>query len=394
MEFKLNRAWVEINLDNIIHNVRKIREVTNKNAKLMAVVKADAYGHGVKEVAQAILETKFIDRFAVSMLDEAIELRKLGIKVPILVLGYTDPRRSEEIVFFDITQSIFEQELAKSISNAAVRLNKIAKVHVKVDTGMSRIGFLPGYRAVKEIKQILTLKNIIIEGMFTHFSSADEESRDFTNQQYEYFVSLNNELNRIGIHIPTLHAANSAAIICYPNTHLNMVRAGLILYGMYPSDTVRKQSKIDIKPAMTFKANIIQIKAVPPGTGISYNRTYVTDKETIIATLSVGYADGLTRNLSNKGQVLVAGQKAEIIGRICMDQCMIDITNIKGEVNVGDEVVIYGSQGENSISIDDVAKKAGQINYELCCIVGRRIPRVYIKNSEIYKVVNYLNIEL
>lgn len=388
MEYKLNRAWAEINLDNIAHNVREIRRITNKNSEIMGVVKADAYGHGVMEVAKTILENG-ATRLAVSMLDEAIQLRNNGISAPILVLGYTDPIRANEIIEYDITQSVFSHELARALSDEAVRQGKKVKIHIKIDTGMSRIGFLPGYNAVKNVSEISALPNIIIEGLFTHFSTADEKDRAYTLMQFERFMSICSELQRIGIHIPVKHCSNSGGIIEYPEMHLDMVRAGIILYGMYPSEDVDK-SKIDLKPAMTLKANVIMVKDIEKNTSISYGRIFTTQRESKIATIPIGYADGYSRLLSNKGRVLINGQFAPVVGRVCMDQCMIDVTDIDGKVEVGDEVILIGEQKGNSISVESVANTIGIINYELVCLIGKRIPRAFVHNGKISKILNYL----
>lgn len=388
MNYKLNRAWAEINLDNIAHNVKEIRRVTNKNAEIMGVVKADAYGHGVFEVTRTLLANG-VSRLAVSMLDEAIQLRREGIEVPILVLGYTDPARANEILEYDVTQSVYSHELAQALSKEAVRQGKKVKLHIKIDTGMSRIGFMPGYSAVKNVMEIEKLPNVIIEGLFTHFASADEKDRDYTLMQFEKFMSICCELQRIGIHIPVKHCANSAGIIEYPEMHLDMVRPGIILYGMYPSNEVCKD-KIDLKPAMTLKANVIMVKEIEQNTPISYGRIFTTERKSKIATIPIGYADGYSRMLSNKGRVLINGQFAPVVGRICMDQCMIDVTDIEGSIEVGDEVVLIGEQGQKNISVEDVADTIGIINYELVCIVGKRIPRAYVQNGKISKILNYL----
>lgn len=388
MDYLLNRAWAEINLDNIAHNVREIRRITNKNAEILGVVKADGYGHGALETARTILSNGGT-RLAVSMLDEAIQLRNDGIQVPILILGYTDPRRAEEIILNDVTQTVFSHDLAESLSNAAQRLGRNVKIHIKIDTGMTRIGFMPGYSAVKNVVQISKLPGIIIEGLFTHFASADEKDRSYTLMQFERFMSIVSELNRVGVYIPVKHAANSAATIEFPETHLNMVRPGIVLYGLYPSNDIDR-SKIDLKPAMELKANVTLVKDVEPETCISYGRIFTTCRDSRIATIPLGYADGYTRLLNEKAEVLIRGGRVPVVGKICMDQCMADITDLKREVRVGDEVVIFGKQGENEITIDEVAAKIGTINYELVCIIGKRIPRVYIQNGKVSKVLNYL----
>lgn len=388
MEYKLNRAWAEIDLDAIAHNVCEIKKLIGRNVEMMGVVKADAYGHGVREVVRTLLDNG-VTQLAVSMLDEAIQIRNMGINVPILILSYTDPSRAEEIVANDVMQTVFSTDLAMAISNAAVKLGKTAKVHVKIDTGMTRIGFRPGHDAVNSIKEISSMPGITVEGMFTHFASADESEREYTNMQFERYMSVCNELLKEGIDIPVKHVCNSGGIMQYPEMYLNMVRPGIILYGLYPSSEVDR-SKLKLKPAMTLKANVILVKDVEPNTCISYGRTFRTSRKSRIATIPIGYADGYTRILSNKGKVLINGEFAPIVGRICMDQCMVDVTDLNREVHVGDEVVLFGCQGNESISVDEVASQIGTINYETICVIGKRIPRVYLKDGKICSVLNYL----
>jgi len=382
------RAWAEINLDNIAHNVREVSKRVGKMTEIMAVVKADAYGHGVFETVPTLLENG-ASRLAVSMLDEAIQLREFGVKVPILVLGYTEPSRAEDIIKYNITQTVFSHELAEALSDAAVKMGKQARIHIKIDTGMTRVGFKPGYGAVKDVVRISELPGIIIEGLFSHFASADETDREYTMLQFERFESIIQELNRIGVLIPVKHIANSAAVIQYPNLHLNMVRPGIILYGLYPSDEVDRSS-IDIRPGMELKARAVLVKEVEEGTPVSYGRTFVTKRKSRIATLPIGYADGYSRLLSNRGRVLIHGQYAPIVGNICMDQCMVDVTDIDEEVKTGDEAVIFGVQGKNEITVDEIAKLCNTINYEVVSLIGKRIPRVYFKGGKVVNVVNYL----
>lgn len=388
MDYKLNRAWAEINLDNIAHNVLEIRRITSKKAEIMGVVKADAYGHGVMEVAKTLLDNG-VTHLAVSMLDEAIQLRKYGISVPILVLSYTDPVRAEEVIQYGITQTVFSHDLARALSEAACRLNKKVKIHIKIDTGMTRVGFMPGYSAVKNVVEISRLPGIIIEGLFSHFASADEKDKSYTYMQFERFMSIWTELSRIGVHIPIKHICNSAAVIMFPEMHMDMVRPGIILYGLYPSEEVDK-SRIDLRPAMSLKANVILVKDVEKDTSISYGRIFTTLRESKIATIPIGYADGYTRLLNGKGRVLINGEIAPIVGRICMDQCMVDVTELTSDVKVGDEVVLFGKQGEREIKVEEVASQIGTVNYEVVCIVGKRIPRVYLKDEKIVRVLNYL----
>lgn len=387
MDYKLNRAWAEIDLDAIAHNTREIKKLTGNKVEMMGVVKADAYGHGVLEVVRTLLDNG-VTQLAVSMLDEAIQIRKMGIDVPILVLNYTDPARADEIIHNRVTQTVFSTDLAQALSIAAVRLGKDVRIHVKVDTGMTRVGFIPGYNAVRNIMEISRLPGIILEGIFTHFASADESDKSYTLMQFERFMNLCTELTRAGIHIPVKHVCNSAGILQYPEMHLDIVRPGIILYGLYPSREVA--GKIDLRPAMTLKANVIFVKDVDKDTYVSYGRTFRTDRKSRIATIPIGYADGYTRLMSNKGRMLVNGEYAPVIGRICMDQCMLDVTDLKHDVHVGDEVVIFGRQNGSCISVDEIADQVGTINYELVCIIGKRIPRVYLKEGKICGVLNYL----
>jgi len=388
MDYRLNHAWAEIDLDAIAHNVLEIRRVIGEEVEMMGVVKADAYGHGVLEVVRTLLDNG-VSQLAVSKLDEAIQIRKMGIRVPILIFGYTDPSRAEEIVINDVTQAVFSREMAQVLSKAAVKLCRSAKIHVKLDTGMTRVGFMPDQGAIQSILELGKLPGLMIEGLFTHFASADETERDYTMMQFERYMNVCSELVKLGVHIPLRHVCNSAGIMQYPQMHLDMVRPGIILYGLYPSQEVDRE-KISLRPAMTLKANVILVKDVEPGTCISYGRTFRTSRPSKIATVPIGYADGYTRLLSNKGRMLVNGEYAPVVGRICMDQCMIDVTDLKHEVHVGDEVVIFGSQNGACISVDEVAADIGTISYEMICIIGKRIPRVYLKGGRISSVLNYL----
>jgi len=380
-----------VDLDAIAHKMREISKKLVRNTEIMGVVKADSYGHGVFETVRTILYNG-ASRLAVSMIDEAIQLREMGITAPLLILSYTDPKRAEEIIRYDITQTVYSLELAESLSETAVKLDKPVKIHIKIDTGMARVGFAPGYEAVKNIVRISKMPGVIIEGSFTHFSKADEMDRSYTFMQLERFMSICAELKRIGINIPIKHAANSAAAMSYPETHLDMIRPGIIQYGLYPSHEVDK-TLLELRPAMALKSSVIMVKRVDEGTCVSYGGTYVTKKPAYIATVPIGYADGYSRLLSNKAKMLVKGEYADVIGNICMDQCMIDVTDIiesGKDVDLGDEVVIFGKQGDKEINVTDLADIIGTINYELVCIIGKRIPRIYIKDGKIETVHNYL----
>ncbi len=382
------RTWAEVDLDAIAHNMREIRKITNPNAQIMAVVKADAYGHGFMETAKTLLENG-ADRLAVAVLQEGKQLRSRGVDVPILILGASSADDAEDLINFDITPNVFDYDFAKALSYEAEKKEKVTKIHIKLDTGMSRIGFVVGdddnSEVIDEIIKVSKLPYIEIEGIFSHFSTSDEYDRSYTQLQFSRFMSIVKGLEDRGLHIPIKHICNSAGIMMYPEMHLDMVRPGVILYGMYPSDEVDK-SKLDLRPAMTLKSRITLVKSVGKGRGVSYGKEYITDDITKIATVPIGYADGYLRKIAKNGVMLVNGVKAPIIGRICMDQCMIDVTNVHN-INSGDEAIIFGSEG---ITIDDVAKWLDTINYEVACVIGKRIPRIYTKNGKAVKVLNYL----
>lgn len=378
--------YAEINLDNFRHNFREVKRLAY-GKKIIGVIKADGYGHGAVELAR-VLEEENVDYFAVAVITEAIELRKSGFKKPILILGYTPETFAKEIVEYDITQGVFTYELAEAISKEAQRQNKTARIHIKLDTGMGRVGFLPYEDSVKRIRDISKLKNICMEGIFTHFAASDEKDKSFSYFQMERFTKMIDILAGEGIEFEIKHMANSAAIIDLKDSYFDAVRPGIMLYGYYPSDEVNMDI-ISLKPVMSLKARIVHIKEVPENTPISYGRKFYTRRMSKIATLPFGYADGYTRLLYGKSHVIVNGRLAPIVGRICMDQCMADVTEC-GDVNVGDEIIVMGSQNGVSITADDIAANLGTINYEVLCTVSKRVPRVFVENGEIVKVKNYI----
>jgi alanine racemase len=384
---QFRRVWAEVDLDAAKNNISEIRRITNEDAKIMAAVKADSYGHGAVELAKVFLKNG-ADALAVAIIDEAEQLRLEGLDCPILILGLTHVSSIKNVVKYDVTQAVFTYEMAKLISDEALSQGKIAKIHIKVDTGMGRIGFLPSEESIEVIERISKLPNILLEGIFTHFSVSDERDKEFTNKQFNIFINIIKELELKGINIPIKHCANSAAIIDCPEMHLNMVRPGIILYGLYPSNEVNK-NKINLIPLMKLKASIVHIKQVKKDTSISYGRTFITQKDSTIATVPIGYADGYSRLLSSKGKVIIKDELAPVIGRVCMDQMMIDITGIE-DVKVGDEVIVIGNSENKKVSFEEVADIVGTINYEIVCMISKRIPRVYIKNNKIFKVINYL----
>lgn len=381
----LRPVWAEIKLDNLAYNMQQIRKIA-KSKEIIGVVKADAYGHGALDIAPILLGNG-ATMLAVAVASEAVELRRGGIECPIMILGFTPPNLADILIRYDIEQTVYTYELASEISKMAVKKNKISRIHIAVDTGMGRIGFKPDVKSVEEVYKISKLPNIIIEGLFTHFSTADEKDKEYTYSQIQKYNWFYNSLKERGININLRHIANSAAIIDLPDIHYEAVRPGIILYGYYPSQAVSKD-KIDLRPVMSLKTNIVHIKKMKPGECISYGRKFVCSEESMIATLPVGYADGYTRLLFGKGKVIVNGKFAPIVGRICMDQCMIDVTGI--DANVGDEVILMGEDAGLRITADDLAEAIGTISYEITCMVSKRVPRVYIKDNKVVKIRNYV----
>lgn len=381
------RVTAEIDLDAVAYNIKNIRKKVKKETMIMGVVKADAYGHGAVEVSKVLLYNG-ADWLGVAMIDEAVQLRKNNIMVPILILGYTPEAEIEDVVRYDIIQTVFSYEMAKMVSDAAVKLGKTAKIHIKADTGMGRIGFIPEENIGDEVLKISKLPNIEINGIFTHFSTSDEKDKTFTKLQYDRFKYAIDEIEKKGIKLAVKHCANSAAIMDFDDLGFNMVRAGIILYGMYPSDEVIKEN-LSLKPVMSIKTHISYVKKVGKNIPVSYGRTYYTDKESVIATVPVGYADGYIRKMQNGGRVIVNGHYANIVGRVCMDQFMIDITDVP-DVSSGDEVILMGSDGKLSITAEEIAHVLDTINYEVVCMIGKRVPREYIKNNEIIKTVKFI----
>lgn len=382
------RTWAEINLDALAHNMRQIRAITNPDVLVMAVVKADAYGHGVSECAGVLLENG-ADRLAIATLDEGIELRRMFPEVPILILGSSMESEAPALIKHNITPNVYTFELAKALSDAAQELNTPVKIHIKLDTGMSRIGFLvddsDNHEVIDEILAISKLPMIEIEGIFSHFSTSDEASDEYTRLQFKRFISVCDKLSEMGLEIPIRHICNSAATMMYPEYHLDMVRPGVILYGMYPSDDVDK-SRLDLQYVMSLKSIITYVKEIESGRAVSYGNEYIADGAVRIATVPIGYADGYSRLLAKKAKIAVGDRLFPIAGRICMDQCMIDVSGVNN-IKRGDEALIFG---DGAVTVDDIASWLGTINYEITCMLSRRIPRVYKKDSKTVKVLEYL----
>lgn len=380
-------TYVEVNLDNLAHNYSEIRRIVRKETQVMPVIKANGYGHGAVELAK-LYSSLGVNRFAVSLLNEAIELRRAGIDKPILVLNFTPEYQMSDVAANDLTQAIYRYEDAVALSEAAAAMDKKLKIHIKLDTGMSRIGFLPSDDSIENVLKIGQLPNLEIEGIFTHFAKSDEADKSFTRLQFDRFMRMVESIEEKGLTIPLKHVSNSAAIIDLPEYNLDIVRPGIILYGYYPSDDVKKE-RIDLRPAMTLRTIVSNIKTLPADTGISYNHVYRTPAEARIATVPIGYADGYPRTLTGKGQVYIAGKRVTINPRICMDQMMFDVTGLR-DVNVGDEVIYFGYGNRDWPSVDEIAKTFGTINYEIVCMMGRRLPRVYLKGGKVVRTLDYL----
>ena len=368
------RTWTEIDLSNLEHNYRALRAMLPQGCRFLGVVKADAYGHGAVQVARR-LETLGAEYLAVACLDEALELRQAGITTPILILGYTPTERAEALLDNGITQTVYDVEMARALSDAAAAAGKTLKIHVKADTGMSRLGWLCGGEdqsaAVEAIAQVCALPGLEAEGIYTHFANADGDE-DYTMLQFTRFLDLLEALEGRGITFAIRHCAASAAALKFPCTHMDMVRPGVALYGHYPDPSCEGLDGPGLRPVMTLKTRVASVKTVPAGTPVSYGCTHVLDRETKLAALTIGYADGLPRLCSDRLEVLVKGGRAPIVGRICMDMCMADVTGL--DVAPGDEVEVFGEH----LPIEDVAALAGTIQYELLCAVSPRVHRAYL----------------
>ncbi|WP_003544393.1 alanine racemase [Desulfotomaculum nigrificans] len=365
--------WAEIDLGAIRHNIKEVRRLVGPDREIMAVVKANGYGHGAVPVARAALSAG-ATRLAVARLNEAMVLRQAGINVPILVLGFIPPEQLAAALTNHITLTLYRTDLAEEISRVAQKLGQPAVIHLKVDTGMGRLGFIPE-QGIEEVKRVSQLAGLKLEGIYTHFAAADETDKSYTRWQLDRFLSFISALEEQGVTFALRHCANSAAIIDHPEAYLDMVRPGIIIYGLYPSEEVNK-SRVDLRPAMALKTRVAHLKTVKPGTKISYGCTYTVPRETVIGSLPLGYADGYPRLLSSRGQVIIRGQRAPIVGRVCMDQSMVDVGHIPG-VKVGDEVLIFGRDGADYLPVEEVAAWLGTINYEMVCLVGARVPRIY-----------------
>lgn len=374
------QAWIEIDLNNVRSNFRNLKKVLSSDSSLMPVVKADAYGHGALEIAE-VLRDEGAKRFAVFLLEEGIELREKGFDEPILIMGYVPEENYKKILQYKLTKTIYDFSQAAKLNEAARAQNTEAVVHIKIDTGMGRLGFIPGEEAVSEIQKISRLSHIHMEGIYSQLAIADNSQSSYSAQQFKLFTDFLELLDHRGITFSLKHIANSAAVINYPEMHLDLARVGISLYGLFPSPEMAKDSSLKLFPVMSVKSKLASVKEVPAGAFISYGLTYKTDKKSLVGVVPMGYADGVFRMLSNNSEVLVKGKRCPMIGSVCMDQFMVDLTALP-EVEHGDEVVLIGSQDSERITVHEIAQKCSTISYEVVSRMGRRMPRIYSDNNK------------
>ena len=375
-----NRVCAEIDLDAIAYNMEQMKKRIGDHARLIAVVKADGYGHGAVPVAKMFEACSYVWGYAVACLEEAMELREQGIRKPILVLGCVFPDQFEKMIRYDVRPAVYMESMAERISQEAVRQGKDAFIHIKIDTGMGRIGFPVTEESADAVERISRLPGIRIEGMFTHFAKADERDKTYTFLQHDRFMRMKELIEKRQVPVRYFDCDNSAGIIDFPDMKHDLARAGIAMYGMYPSDEV-DQKAVDLRPALSLVSHVSFVKEVEAGTPISYGGTFVSDRPMRVATIPVGYGDGYPRSLSNKGYVLIHGKRARILGRVCMDQFMADVTDIP-ETAFMDRVVLVGRDGDEEITVDELADLSGRFNYEFVCCLGKRIPRIYKKSEE------------
>ena len=388
----LKRTWAVIDLDAIAHNVRTIQSSLQPGCRVMAIVKADAYGHGAGYVSRTLRDAG-VTWFGVSNLEEALQIREAGIAQSILILGYTPPCEAARLAEYAITQTVFDADYAAQLSQAALAAGVNIRVHVKIDTGMSRLGFLCQNKddipaAVQTLETVCRLPGLIPEGIFTHFASADEQDDGgYTKKQFDCFMALIEAMKERGVHFALRHCCNSAGTLRYPEMHLDLVRPGLILYGLAPDDWMR--SFLPLEPAMTLKTVVSMVKSVPGGTSVSYGRIFTTADTTRLATVPIGYADGYPRAMSGKAYMLLGGKRVPVVGRVCMDQCVLDVTDIE-DVHEGMTVTVFGCDDEACIPVEEYSAWCSTINYETICLIGKRVPRIFYHNNREIGQLNYI----
>lgn len=368
-------AWAEVSIEALKFNIRSLKSCIDKDIDFMGVIKADAYGHGVIKVAQVLVE-EGVKRFAVIMVEEAIELRKNNFNQPILILGHVPEDDYINIVDYNLIPVIYKYSQAEKLNKIAKDRDKTVDIHIKIDTGMGRLGFMPKLESIEEIEKINSLSNINMEGIYTHLSTADEKDNPFALEQLGKFEFILQELEKKNIHIPIKHMANSAANINFKNMHFNMVRPGTSLYGLYPGPKMAVNPRVALEPVMSIKSRLVHIKELEVGSSVSYGRTFIAKRPSLIGVVPMGYVDGVFRALGNRGDVLIKGKRCPIIGNICMDQLMVDLTDLE-HVDLGDEVVILGKQGQERISAEEIGEIAGTISIEVVTRIGKRVPIIY-----------------
>lgn len=382
----IKRVYAEINLDAVINNIANMKKVINDDTKIVAVIKTNGYGHGSIPISCELEQLDYVWGYAVATVEEAISLREAGIKKAILILGYTFPYSFSQIVENDIRPAVFRPDALEELNETGRRAGRKISVHIKVDTGMGRIGITPDDAGIEFVKKAIGCEYISVEGIFTHFPKADEADKTYTHEQIARFEAFVNRIKcELGVDIPLVHCSNSAGIIEFKSANYNMVRAGITLYGLQPSDEVDMNS-IQVEPVMQLKSHIVFLKTVEDKTPISYGGTYLADGKRLIATVPVGYGDGYSRMLSGKGEVLIRGKRAPICGRVCMDQIMVDVTDIDGVMN-DDVVTLIGTDGNETITMEEVGSLSGRFNYEFACDINLRVPRVYVKDGNVTDII-------
>ena len=382
------RVWAEVDLDAIRENMMHMKENIAPETKILAVIKTDGYGHGGVPIARMLEPLDFVFGYAAATYEEAHVLREAGMKKPILILGYTFPYCYEELIREEIRPAVYRRDTVEELDAAAAKTGKKAKVHIKVDTGMGRIGITPDDEGLEFVKFVTEHPGLEVEGIFTHFARADEADKASANHQLELFQNFTHRIqSELGLDIPVKHCSNSAAILEMPQANMDMVRAGITTYGLYPSEEVRKDI-VPLRAAMSLYSHIIYCKTIHAGQSVSYGGLFTAEKDTRVATIPVGYGDGYPRSLTGKGYVLIRGKKAPILGRVCMDQFMVDISGIP-EAAEGDRVTLLGADGLERITAEELGELSGRFNYEFVCDLGKRIPRVYRQNGEIAEVKDY-----
>lgn len=382
------RVWAEVDLDAIWENMVHMKENISENTKILAVIKTDGYGHGGVPIAKMLEQLDFMFGYAAATYEEAHVLREAGVKKPILILGYTFPYCYEELIREEIRPAVYRRDTVEELAAAAVKVGQKAKVHIKVDTGMGRIGITPDEEGLEFVRFLIEHPELEVEGIFTHFAKSDEADKTSANHQLELFQNFIDKIQtELGITIPVKHCSNSAAILEMPQANMDMVRAGITAYGLYPSEEVSKDI-VPLRAAMSLYSHIVYCKMIHAGQSVSYGGLFTAQKDTRVATIPVGYGDGYPRSLSGRGYVLIHGKRAPILGRVCMDQFMVDISEIP-EAMDGDKVTLLGMDGTERITAEELGELSGRFNYEFVCDLGKRIPRVYIQHGEITEVRDY-----